>query len=216
MKTMLFTAVAALALSASAAGATTLLSDSFSAPADLTGWSSVSGSATVVSGPGGAGLTFGTPIGGGDLSTPSSSYTSGTGSFTVSFDLYGACGQISNCGFFMATNPGVNWFMSDTAYGSDALIPDSNGSWEHVSYTFAGTSIGLDMEDWSGSSNSGPESFYLRNLVLTDNPGGTPVGTLTVGPAVPEPATWALMLAGFGGIGGALRMARRRTAAVRA
>jgi hypothetical protein len=29
---------------------------------------------------------------------------------------------------------------------------------------------------------------------------------------VPEPAAWAMMLVGFGGVGGALRMARRKTA----
>ncbi|HEY5289395.1 MAG TPA: PEPxxWA-CTERM sorting domain-containing protein, partial [Caulobacteraceae bacterium] len=32
--------------------------------------------------------------------------------------------------------------------------------------------------------------------------------------AVPEPAAWALMLAGFGGLGGALRMSRRRTGVI--
>jgi hypothetical protein len=32
--------------------------------------------------------------------------------------------------------------------------------------------------------------------------------------AVPEPATWAMMLIGFGGLGAALRMNHRRTAAV--
>jgi hypothetical protein len=217
VKTILFAAVAALALSASAAGAATLYSDAFSTASDLTNWTSQSGSAAVVAAPGGgSALAFGATWGGGDLATNSDSYTSGTGSFTVSFNLYGACGQTTNCGFFMATDPGVNWFISDTAFGSDAIVPDSNGSWEHVSYTFAGTAIGLNMEDWSGSAFSGPDSYYLRNLVLTDNSAGAAVGTLTIGPAVPEPATWALMLAGIGGIGGALRMARRRTAAVAA
>lgn len=30
------------------------------------------------------------------------------------------------------------------------------------------------------------------------------------GPAVPEPATWALLILGFGGVGGAMRSARKR------
>jgi hypothetical protein len=35
------------------------------------------------------------------------------------------------------------------------------------------------------------------------------VGDISVTAAVPEPATWALMLAGFGGLGLALRGRRR-------
>jgi hypothetical protein len=40
-------------------------------------------------------------------------------------------------------------------------------------------------------------------------------GTLTL-TEVPEPATWAMMLIGFGGLGAALRMNRRRTTAIAA
>lgn len=42
---------------------------------------------------------------------------------------------------------------------------------------------------------------------------GNSVGTFTytrIGGAVPEPATWGLMILGFGAIGGAMRMARRK------
>jgi len=38
------------------------------------------------------------------------------------------------------------------------------------------------------------------------------VGNQIIGTAVPEPATWAMMLAGFGGLGAAIRSQRRRAA----
>ncbi|MDB5194890.1 MAG: hypothetical protein JWO84_74 [Parcubacteria group bacterium] len=44
-------------------------------------------------------------------------------------------------------------------------------------------------------------SVYLANSV----------GNASVSVAVPEPATWALMLVGFGGLGAALRANRKRT-----
>ena len=41
---------------------------------------------------------------------------------------------------------------------------------------------------------------------------GSIAGTLSVNSAVPEPATWGLMLLGFGGMGFSMRRNRRRTA----
>jgi hypothetical protein len=43
---------------------------------------------------------------------------------------------------------------------------------------------------------------------------GPALGFNIVGAAVPEPATWAIMLAGFGGLGAAMRGSRRKQAAV--
>jgi hypothetical protein len=55
-------------------------------------------------------------------------------------------------------------------------------------------------------------AFTLRDYYVLDNGGGIALSILPVGQegAVPEPASWATMIAGFGMIGGALR--RRRTA----
>jgi hypothetical protein len=72
--------------------------------------------------------------------------------------------------------------------------------------TFAHTGSTLDLEfrvvgaGWQGSDDEG---FGLDNVVITYD------GVRT--PGVPEPATWGLMIAGFGMAGTALR--RRRTLA---
>jgi hypothetical protein len=50
--------------------------------------------------------------------------------------------------------------------------------------------------DWTGSQNN----YDLVSLAIPVNTG------------VPEPATWALMLLGFGGIGMAMRRSRRTSA----
>jgi hypothetical protein len=55
------------------------------------------------------------------------------------------------------------------------------------------------------------------NFVTLDDPSGWSNATLyTTGspPGVPEPATWAMMLLGFGAAGTALRRSRRRTTAL--
>jgi hypothetical protein len=55
-------------------------------------------------------------------------------------------------------------------------------------------------------------SFSDMVTVNNDGPGGSATITFQSGTAVPEPATWALMLAGFGLMGGALRIAHRSRA----
>ena len=168
----LLAAAAVMALPTSTAGGTTLLSNTFASSADLSGWTSGSGFAQVTVAPdGGNALTFSGTAGGGDLSSPIGSY--GTGSFKVSFDFYGNCGYSTQCGFFMATtpNPGIHWFLSDTPYGGVASFVYSSGSWTHVSYIFSATSLtGLNIENFYGSAHAGYQSFFLRNLLLTDNP----------------------------------------------
>lgn len=73
---------------------------------------------------------------------------------------------------------------------------------------------GGSFVDYVGSALfTGPTSApqFLRGSFALSGTGGT--GTLTiseVGGAVPEPTTWAMMLLGFGFIGGAMRSAKRR------
>jgi hypothetical protein len=80
---------------------------------------------------------------------------------------------------------------------------------------FGGLSFTTDL---GGSFNfglggSGPLGLILNSSVF--NPGGYPVsapGSVNIAlnvAAVPEPATWAMMLVGFAGLGAAVRASRR-------
>jgi hypothetical protein len=86
---------------------------------------------------------------------------------------------------------------------------------------FGGVSFTTDT---GGEFNLGLGGGGLYGLVLNsavqnpvgygnggfDNPGSVNISMSVTG--VPEPATWAVMLLGFGGIGAAMRSARRRQA----
>jgi len=85
--------------------------------------------------------------------------------------------------------------------------PPVDGCWEHQAY---------EMSYWGG--------LGYQNLISSDPNGylfadGSAKGSAflvlggTLGSTAPEPASWAMMLGGFGAIGGAMR-ARRRKAAV--
>ena len=65
----------------------------------------------------------------------------------------------------------------------------------------------------SGGVNIGGFNYAVTNSPLSVNPprsfeGVTSIQGRVTGP-VPEPATWAMMLLGFGGIGMAMRRRRR-------
>jgi choice-of-anchor C domain-containing protein len=71
----------------------------------------------------------------------------------------------------------------------------TNMNWQRASYRFAatGTSTKISFSaDGSAGCCAGPA---LDNVSIA---------------AVPEPATWAMMIGGFGMVGGAMRLARRR------
>ena len=56
----------------------------------------------------------------------------------------------------------------------------------------------------------GSDTLSFKSLDV-GSPYGPVIGQVSVG-AVPEPATWAMMLMGFGGLGAAMRSSRRRMA----
>jgi hypothetical protein len=76
-----------------------------------------------------------------------------------------------------------------------------------ASYRFV-SDLGIGRVAWIGSTANDGRSYpqYYGNGSLLSN--------LVIDSAVPEPATWSLMIAGFGMIGGATRYRRNRTARV--
>lgn len=77
---------------------------------------------------------------------------------------------------------------------------DPNGSychWDPIGVSFAGIARSVDF-------GGAADFIAFDNITL---------GASTPGGAVPEPATWAMMMIGFGAMGGALR--RRRTVTTR-
>jgi hypothetical protein len=106
-----------------------------------------------------------------------------------------ASGTIENYGLgtklISGTEINQTAFFTDTLAGYNFVVP-------HTSSTLS-IGFGAYGAGWQGG---GDEAFGLdafRILLVDDRGGG----------AVPEPATWAMLLLGFGLVGGAMRSARR-------
>lgn len=137
---------------------------------------------------------------------PLTAYQSGNigvaaGNYAYSYDILNVCCNANG----PANTPSLLtlWYTSPT--GSQTLLtlssvstPTSNG-WQTISGTFnvaqPGGTIRIGLVDDSQVANG--NDFGVDNISLT---------------AVPEPASWALMIMGFGSAGAMLR--RRRLAAV--
>ena len=107
----------------------------------------------------------------------------------------------------MAATPCRAWASTDCLAGPPSEIPKvepftTQDLSQPLSYT-ANSSGGSQFWFYYGADEANPISFY------TD---GNPI-TVTVS-AVPEPATWAMMIIGFGGAGVAIRRRRQAFAAV--
>jgi hypothetical protein len=132
------------------------------------------------------------------------SYTSNPNTYTLTFDLTGlnaATAQLS--GNFEADNF-ASVFLNGNLLAQDlqgtffsnfqSLTPFSSGAGNFVA--------GLNTLSFVVTDTGPPSAFLVSGLA----------GTADVGGGVPEPASWGLMLVGFGGLGAALR--RRRGSAV--
>jgi hypothetical protein len=107
-----------------------------------------------------------------------------------------------------------------------ATIEGLNGA---SSFTFGQaltgvTIIGAHFGNNTDSDQNNVTAFWLfnitspanQNVVFSNGMGSSNAQLFATGtPAVPEPASWALMLLGFGGIGVAMRRGRKQTGSLR-
>ncbi len=202
-KVLALLAATAMATSASA---TTLFSDTFTAPLDSSKYATT-GHGEIVTGPdGGKALNFTATQGGFDLLTNTIAGT-GAGTYTLTVDY--SCATAGGCGAYIGVYPGGatsttpgssdGWLATDTqyAFGTPFTLVSVDGTtFTRNSFTFTvttGDAFALKVEDFNGVAGDA----YFRNLTLANG-------------AVPEPAAWGMMIVGFGLIG----VAGRRRAAI--
>lgn len=139
-----------------------------------------------------------------DLSSDSGLIDLGTSSFVLSAYLGGFSTQSDNAVLSISFLDNLNGVLgsallgpvtsTDRAGATGLLFRSANG---FVPTGARSVSVNLLMSRTDGDYNDG----YADNLSLVLTQGGAPG-------AVPEPGTWAVMLAGFGMAGAALRRAR--------
>ena len=124
--------------------------------------------------------------------------TTGTGSLSQALST--VAGQTYTLTYYLATHGDSDSSFSalwngEALAGSELVNPNSNGVYDFYSFLVTGT--GTDTLTFNETDV--PSWMALDDIGLTPNEVG----------AVPEPATWAMMLLGFGAIGAVMR--RRRT-----
>jgi hypothetical protein len=209
MRNLLLAAGAVLLTPVSASAAEAIINGGFEDPAisspccntvppdSLPGWTVNSGNVNVVNG------TFSSSAG--NLAFEGSQYLDlvgqgGVGSISQIFNT--VSGQLYNLSLVYSHNLFSGTPSASASFSVDGLagvVTHSTGStsnldWRPYSGSFvaAGSSTTLNFTNLTGGANEG---IFLDAVSVN---------------AVPEPATWAMMLVGFGLVGGAMRSAKRR------
>lgn len=124
----------------------------------------------------------------------------------LQFDTIAAApGSVTSFFTFMESFPSFATFAVTTSDGTITLEQLLTGGGSTVIKSVSGSGFALELKTGLLAANTSYRFSYRANLPSGGNVSGT--GTFTR--AVPEPATWALMLLGFGGIGFAMRRRRQ-------
>ena len=138
------------------------------------------------------------------------------------FNYVGASGTFS---FAESSSPTPVYYVDGNSFGINPTgFVDGAASSFDGGVVFYTSSNSGGLETYNGFNLEGAQlfigstsspTFLTGTFTLDDYPSGTPNGVLTIAPevsvsAAPEPSTWALMIAGVGVMGAALRFARRR------
>ena len=122
------------------------------------------------------------------------------GNVVATFTAANASGSITDAQG--GTIIGQNVQADSHMFYNDTLVDFTGSSWATFAHTGSTLTIGFRAAGagWQGGED---ESWGLDNFRVTA------VNATTGG--VPEPATWAMMLVGFGAVGGVLRSRRKAT-----
>ena len=128
----------------------------------------------------------------------------GNGTYTATSGTITAFGPVvSGSGVLTPdpTAPAASFSPSGFFIYDDQLLPSQNPLLSNPGLLFdvGGAEVNIF------SNGPGPDTYTLYN-----NDGANVNGDFALSAAVPEPATWALMLAGFGLAGAAARTSRKR------
>jgi hypothetical protein len=119
---------------------------------------------------------------------------------------------------FATTGLTPGWTLTESTYISALnLLPGSVGYDGVLLSTkgFIGSAPFVSSsQDLTAFANTGAGPYALTTKYSLSAAGlGNSSSTIAISAAIPEPGTWGLMIVGFGGMGAALRNARRRQAA---
>ena len=111
----------------------------------------------------------------------------------------GGSNQADGAGFFNQTIDLTDGF-TDRASSISFTLTNTSGTWASDAVVLTGNSLGNTVAAHIGACTPGCTAFAATGFATQG--GGT----------IPEPATWAMMILGFGGIGAMMR--RRRSLAL--